>query len=219
MIRFQGIMQLGPIIKRDICTQLNCINCNAQLDLIVECNVCHRRQPLGEGLSYFSLISPRFKPSLEIDQTKLKEAYLLTMKRCHPDRAMNGCEKVSSEAWSTWATRAYSCLKDPFSRAQHYYKLVCKGFSEEEDKLDSLLPSNELAEIMENRELVEESDDPEFVSRLMTSNDEAISENMDALGKALGSQDCKTAKLALIRLKYQENMKEACRNKLEVLKP
>ncbi len=59
------------------------------------------------------------KPTFEVDLSQLESAYLITMKKVHPDlfASRPAAERRVAEQWSTRLNEAYQTIRDPVRRA------------------------------------------------------------------------------------------------------
>lgn len=140
------------------------------------------------------------------------------MRKCHPDRARTACDRVNGEAWSAWINKAYHCLRDPFCRARHAYNIKCKCEEELEEEASGGMSNEELMEVLEKRELIESTEDKQYLQSLAEENEARINDEWQVLGHALDRVDCTTAKHLLNRLRYWQTLREACQNRLESMK-
>lgn len=111
--------------------------------------------------------------------------------------------------WSAIVNEGYKTLNNDRTRGE--YLLSLRGVQiEEQDKMED---PELLMEILEVRESFEEAQTQEEVDAIRDSNKAMHEETLSELERALAEQDLDVskAKALLIRMRYQQNVEDICR--------
>ncbi|KAG0234341.1 hypothetical protein BGW42_006733 [Actinomortierella wolfii] len=168
--------------------------------LAMQCPQCKAVQPVAPGANYFETLGLPPEPNFDIDVKDLRIKFFKIQQLIHPDsysQNTNG-DQAYAQQQSTFANKAYACLKDPLPRANYILELKGAGVHEAE----SLENPELLMEVMEARELLEEAETEDEVNQLKSQNDARIEETTKGLSKAFKEDDIATAKTLAIQLQY-----------------
>jgi len=147
----------------------SCWNCHLESFDPNFCSHCGKIQPLIEDTDYFEFLG--FKELLNVNRDELEKKFYNLSKKFHPDFYQNGTEKEREYSLdkASYLNRAYSTLKDPFSRAKYMLELLWGDRAEKERKN---IPPELLMEIMDLHEMIDAmTHDPDPVSRRETGKE------------------------------------------------
>jgi len=106
----------------------------------------------------------------------------------------------------------YNTLKDPVLRAKLLLKML--GARADDDEERTVHDPEMLMEMMEVRELVQDSTDKEELGKLWQENDDKLQQSKAEISRALSAKDGPAAVKAVHRLTYLYKIGEEIENKL-----
>ena len=180
-----------------------CVKCSCGLAggfELIKCSRCGSFQPAPPTTAestccpnYYRLLLPQLPgATFKIDLKTLKGEYLKLQGAVHPDRLNDQI----GQSWSSWINRAHETLKDPLQRAIYLVNLYEK--EGERDKLDTRTHTEEIVSdagnhdislVLEVREELDKTVDPETLNQIKKSNDSRINRCCQELELILGSID------------------------------
>lgn len=144
---------------------------------------------------------------------QLEASYKRLQKELHPDKFGNrGTQQQEYSAeQSSLVNRAYTILKSPLSRALHL--LERKGVPLPEDG-GTISDPELLMEVMEQRERVEETDDPAVLQAMLQENKLLQQATTEKLSEAFKESNLEAAERAITDLRYVKRTGEAIAKKI-----
>lgn len=178
---------------------------------LIKCGRCGSFQPAPPTRAepsccpnYYKLLLPpdspaEEEPKFDIDLKRLKEEYLKLQGAVHPDRLNSSL----GDSWSSWINRAHSTLKDPLQRAIYLVHLHEKSHMDDETIISNNEGIHDISLVLEVREELDATSDPQALLRLKTENDLRIKECCRELSKVLGREfDGRRARECINSLRY-----------------
>ena len=163
----------------------SCQSCGDSLISPLFCFSCNTLQTISEDLDHFKVMG--LPSCFEIDSVELENLYQRLTLEIHPDffGAAPEKQKLLSEKSSVMLNAAYSCLREPTSRARYLLSLFAKGKNLQTD----VLPEGFLQEMFTLQEELDEMLESTDQSDLCKMNEDlqnryaAIEPNYSALFK------------------------------------
>lgn len=156
------------------------------------------------------------EPSMNIDASQLKAAYLRLMNTAHPDRHTSKSpeDRQALEQQASAVTAAYQRLKTAHTRAAHLLEL--HGHAMEETRSGTNVVGGDfLMEIMELRESIQNMADDETLRAAMQENQKRLQVTCEDLAAAINAQDFEQARELTARLQYWNRVEETIREKMD----
>eukprot|EP00884_Botryococcus_braunii_P013970 jgi/Botrbrau1/22574/Bobra.176_1s0007.1 len=154
------------------------------------------------------------QPSFSVNLGKLETRYKDLQKQLHPDKFSTASEEARkhSAAQSALVNEAYSTLKKPLSRAKHLLEL--EGLGEDISGEGTITDPELLMEVMELRQAVEDTSDPDELARLASFNQEQEAKCVQELATAFERGELDRAQELVTQLRYITRVGEAIKEKL-----
>ena len=161
---------------------------------------------------YFQIMG--IHQSFDISQQELKQIYREHMKILHPDKhtLKSREEQESTAKLAGEVTSGYEVLKDSYERALHILEL--NGNKMNDDISGNILGHEFLMDVMDLREHIDGTKDPDELKRLMVENQGRIEETCDELALAFSNNDLDEAKRMAAKLQYWNRIRETVNEKL-----
>ncbi|KAJ2470836.1 molecular chaperone [Coemansia sp. RSA 2320] len=171
---------------------------------------CRAIQPVGEGTTYYDLLSDSGQLTFDVDTGKLRRQFLKHQQTVHPDSFLQkeDIERALAETQSSWINNAYATLKDPLLRARYLLKLHGEEIGEKDQITDPEL----LMEVMESREEIEMARTEEHIADIRKRNEHKISGISGALSRAFAGGDLSRAKELTHHLQYLRRISQTVHN-------
>eukprot|EP00877_Chromochloris_zofingiensis_P006294 jgi/Chrzof1/1918/Cz10g26080.t1 len=159
-------------------------------------------------MTYFDLLGMH-QPTFDVDPQALEKKYKRLQWQLHPDKAgsKTAVEQDYSAAQASQINQAYQILRHPLSRANYLLKLhgVVAG-----DEFEGTIENPELLmEVMEAREEVESTNDPDKLHQLLTSNRTQQQALVVRLREAFKQADLQQAAELTTQLTYLDRLQQA----------
>jgi len=161
--------------------------------------------------NYFELLG--LKAQYSINQAKLKSQYLAMQVKFHPDRAANEQERRSFLEKSMRLNEAEKTLKNDYLRAEYMLKLSGVEFNDR--VLKDVLTVDELEEIMEANELVDSSEDLEYLQKMVQNKSQEKDKMVLELSSYFEVNNLAKALDLTVRLKYLTNLVKNIKSKIK----
>lgn len=152
--------------------------------------------------AYFGL-----EPTFNLSQDALQKSYFDHQRLYHPDQLTQASEteRLSAIRYSMSLTEAYRTLQSPLSRA--YYLLELQGYQLNKEALKAgqtlITPSHPmLAEILEERQTLEEASTREEIAALTHATEQRQAELLSELDHAFSTKQWEHAAQLTLRLRY-----------------
>lgn len=210
MLHFPGGNICSPSGKY-FCTvsteKLKCWNCNSEASRthpFLVCEVCASIQHVDESIDYFQIFG--LEKKYDIECRNLEHKYKDWQRKLHPDLVHTKSEKEKEFAaeQSARVIDAYHTLSNSLSRAKYLVKLEGWFVDEEERILDPEL----LAEIMEIRETIDESADPQALKHIKAQVQEKYEERARAFALAFENRNAEEALSSIQKMAYYKRAVE-----------
>jgi molecular chaperone HscB len=162
--------------------------------------------------NYFELFG--LKQQYPMDVAALEQTYFALQREFHPDKFVNagGAEKLAIAQKSTTINDGYKVLKNALLRAE--YLLFINDIIVNQDSKEGVQPCMILlAEAMEMRENLMESETLNEVQALENENETKRTDCVQRLTKAFADNDLDEATQLATRMKYNEKFVEEIRTK------
>ncbi|CAD6575114.1 MAG: hypothetical protein CYPHOPRED_005576 [Cyphobasidiales sp. Tagirdzhanova-0007] len=181
--------------------------------VLSHCPSCSAFLPPTPSVDFFQLFS--LHPTFTIEKPLLKKRFLEWQGRVHPDRLPSSSDREKqlqyAGTWSALVNEAYKTLNSDSLRGE--YLLGKRGIQiEEKDKMED---PGLLMEILEVREALADAQTEEQVADIREQNKQltldTLSSLKDVLEDGRSELDEDQAKNLLIRLRYQDNVENVCR--------
>lgn len=192
--------------------QQSCWNCHHHLkrkELI--CKSCDVIQPANASLNFFELLD--LPETFDLKEAELEQCYKRLQWKLHPDKTVlrTEPEKVFSAEQASLINSAYATLRKPLSRAN--YMLTRKGVSPEAEER-TIENSRLLAEVLEARETIEDTNDRETLKRLFLENRAQQEKLNAALSQAFSNDKLHDAAQLTTELTYLTRLQQEITKKL-----
>ncbi|KAF7310916.1 J domain-containing protein [Mycena chlorophos] len=209
----------------------HCASCSRPLvTRLPACTSCGSISPIPNSVPFHDLFSLPTRPNpFIVDQTLLKRRFREAQAVCHPDSwASKGQHNQDvAQGLSSRLNEAYNTLASPLRRAEYILGQHGLGISETDQLEDAEL----IMEVMETRESIDEAGDPDAVTQIMDENAgksgcsafvllidaEKIGGIVAEMEGLVGREDWMGLKEAAVRLRYQESIASAGKEKLDKL--
>ncbi|CAH9066449.1 unnamed protein product [Cuscuta epithymum] len=217
---FQSQRRLIPKFQsgKYVCTvssieKLKCWNCNSEASSnhpFLFCETCASVQHVDESIDYFQIFG--LEKRYEIKGQNLELKYKDWQRKLHPDlvHTKSKKEKEFAAEQSARVIDAYRTLTNSLSRAKYLVKLEGWHVDEEERILDPEL----LGEIMEIRETIEESGDPQSLKHIQAQLREKYEEWSKSFAVAFENRNAEEAASSIRRMTYYKRADEEITKKL-----
>ncbi|KAF9009475.1 hypothetical protein BDQ17DRAFT_1348174 [Cyathus striatus] len=148
-----------------------------------------------------------------VDLPTLKQRFRDAQSVCHPDAwaARDPAKQDIAQALSSRVNEAYQTLLKPLARAEYILSRNQLPV-QEHDQVDDV---EFMADIMEAREFIDETDDAAEVVALMEENDDKIQNTVKQLEDLIGKQDWPRVKTTAVELRYLEGIETAAKKWLD----
>nr|GAT44191.1 predicted protein [Mycena chlorophos] len=194
-----------------------CASCSRPLVMrLPACTSCGSISPIPNSVPFHDLFSLPTRPNpFIVDQTLLKRRFREAQAVCHPDSwASKGQHNQDvAQGLSSRLNEAYNTLASPLRRAEYLLGQHGLGISE----TDQLEHAELIMEVMETRESIDDAGDPDTVTQIMDENAEKIGGIVAEMEGLVGREDWMGLKEAAVRLRYQESIANAGKEKLDKL--
>lgn len=186
-----------------------CPSCHRLLpSALPACTNCWNISPVPSDITHHQLFDLPYDPNpFSVNLLLLKKKFLEAQTICHPDAwSTRGPHKQDvAQALSARLNGAYQSLLNPLSRAEYLLELNQLPMSET-DQIDDM---EFVSDIMEAREIIEESSDIDEVRALADANEARIKETISEIEKLSGEKNWSAMKEASIQLRYLEGIRKA----------
>jgi len=153
-------------------------------------------------MNYFELFA--IEQKYDIDQKLLQTQYFSLQAKYHPDRSENEFEHHGNLEYSMLINEAFKILQDDYFRAEYLLKI--KGEMIDDNNLKNLLLPNQLEEILDNYELVENTQDLSQLQRIQQDKTRDYQKLLLKLEESFKANNLKQALDLTIQLKYLTNL-------------
>ncbi|TFK41153.1 hypothetical protein BDQ12DRAFT_646959 [Crucibulum laeve] len=192
-----------------------CPSCSKPLlSSVPACTKCWTIFSLPGDLSYHHLLGLPYEPNpFVVDIPTLKKHFREAQSVCHPDSWVSkGNDKQQvAEALSARVNHAYQTLLNPLSRAEYILGHNHLPMSES-DQVDDM---EFMADIMEAREIIEDTEDIDEVTRMMEDTDSRMKQTVKEIESLVEKHSWSELKAAAIRLRYLEGIERAAKQWLD----
>jgi molecular chaperone HscB len=155
--------------------------------------------------------------SFAIDPDMLKQSYRKLMIDFHPDKhSLKDVEvQEAFEKRASAVTRAYDTLKHPHTRASHLLEVL--GHPMEDQAEGDLVGMVFLMEIMEVREIIDNTVGDDELRPLLLENQKEIDETSELLSEAFKQTNLEKALELTAQIQYFTRIDETIRDKMKSL--
>lgn len=189
----------------------SCPVCSAPLPSpLPACTKCWNLFALPQDLTHHGLFGLSYDPNpFVIDLPQLKRKFIQAQAVCHPDAwASKNPEKLQvAQALSARVNNAYQTLLHPLARAEYILERNQLPVSEN-DKVDDIAF---MTDIMEAREVIEDSRSLDEIEDIIDKNNQSISETIKELEAFVLGKDWDAVKASAVRLRYLEGIQRAAK--------
>ncbi|PIN00113.1 Mitochondrial J-type chaperone [Handroanthus impetiginosus] len=199
--------------QSDSAEKCRCWNCRAKAENATQflfCEACSSIQPVNESIDYFQIFGLGRNYKIEVGE--LEKKYKDWQKKLHPDlvHSKSKMEREYAAEQSARVIDAYRTLTDPLLRAIYIVKLEGVLVDEEERITDPEL----LAEVMELREAVDESEDTKALNEIQAQLQDKLQYWSNSFNDAYLSKNYEDALASIRRMTYYKRASEEIVKKL-----
>jgi molecular chaperone HscB len=185
-----------------------CWSCKGPVDRrALFCHTCSAIQP-PHAIDHFSRLG--LVPRFDLDRAEIERNYFRFQRIVHPDRfaSKSPREKALSQAQAVAFNDAYETLRHPVARALHLLELLGAPLPKGEHTVkDPML----LMAALQDREALDDAKTLAAVDALIGKAQQAYDKTLAALSDHFARDELKSARAAVLRLRYTEKLLEEAR--------